>query len=140
MGALEGDQATFLARVRRHQRLLAIGGALISLFGAAYLAWAILRFDPHGDPRDHPGFDGPIAELAFIFQRGQLILENAEPQTPGEARLMHELGRNMQFSAGIMVLLVRVFVGTLAMLGGMIMMTIVVERARLLRLIERLQE
>ena len=140
MGALEGTQTTFLARVRRSQLPIAIGGAIISLLGAAYIGWAILRVDPHGDPRDHPGFDGPIAELAFIFQRGQLILEHAQPQTPFEAHLQRALGRNMQFSAGVMVLLVRIFVGTLAMLGGMIMMTVVVERARLLRLIKRLQE
>ncbi|MFI5315983.1 MAG: hypothetical protein ACHQ6T_09785 [Myxococcota bacterium] len=140
MGALEDEQTTFLARVRRRQRLLAVGGAVISLLGAVYLGWAILRFDPRGDPRDRPGFDAPIAELAFIFQRGQLFLEKIEPQTPLEARLLHALGRNMQFSAGIMVLLVRVFVGTLTMLGGMIMLTVVVERERLLRLIKRLQE
>ena len=32
------------------------------------------------------------------------------------------------------------FVGTMVMLGGFIMMTVVVERARLLRLIKRLEE
>ena len=53
---------------------------------------------------------------------------------------MHGLSRNMQFSAGIMVLLVRIFTGRLTMLGGFIMMTLAVERARLLRLIKRLQE
>jgi hypothetical protein len=62
------------------------------------------------------------------------------PATPTEQRLMHGLSRNMQFSAGIMVLLVRIFTGRLTMLGGFIMMTLAVERARLLRLIKRLQE
>jgi hypothetical protein len=39
-----------------------------------------------------------------------------------------------------MVLQVRLFVGTLVLLGGLIMMTVAVERGRLLRLIKRLQE
>lgn len=140
MAAFEAREASFLSRVRAHQRPLAIGGAVLALLGASYLAWGILRYDQRADPRDNPGFDGPVANLAFIFQRGQLRVEKAEPQTPSEARLLHALARNMQFSAGIMVLQVRIFLGTLALLGGFIMMTVVVERARLLRLIKRLQE
>jgi hypothetical protein len=140
MGALEARDSSFLAGVRRSQRPLAIGGALLALLGAAYLAWAILRFDPDGDPRVNPGFDRPIAQLAFIFQRGQLLAERAEPATPSEARALHALSRNMQFSAGVMVLQLRMFVGTMALLGGFIMLTVVVERARLLRLIRRLEE
>jgi hypothetical protein len=140
MGSLEQRDASFLAGVRRRQRPLAVGGALLALAGAGYLAWALLRFDPYADPRDNPGFDRPIAELAFIFQRGQLIVENAVPQTPSEQRMLRALARNMQFSSGIMVLLVRICVGTVAMLGGFIVMTVVVERGRLLKLIKRLEE
>ena len=140
MGALEARDSSYVSAVHRRQRPLAIAGALIALIGALYLTWAIARYDQRADPRDHPGFDRPIADLAFVFQRGQLRVENAEPQTPSEARMLRALARNMQFSAGIMVLQVRLFVGTLAMLGGFIMLTVVVERARLLRLIKRLQE
>ncbi len=140
MGALEGRDSSALSAVRGRQRPIAIAGALIASLGALYLGWAIARYDQLADPRDKPGFDRPIADLAFIFQRGQLRVENAEPQTPSEARLLHALSRNMQFSAGIMVLQLRLFVGTLALLGGFIMLTVVVERARLLRLIKRLQE
>jgi hypothetical protein len=140
MGALEARDASYLSGVRRRQQPLAIGGALLAIVGGAYLSWAILRFDPHADPRVNPGFDRPIAELAFIFERGQLIVENAVPRSPTEARLMRGLSRNMQFSAGIMVLLLRIFVGTLAMLGGLIVLTVVVERGRLLKLIARLEQ
>jgi hypothetical protein len=136
----EARDAAFLSRVRAQQRPIAIGGAVIALLGAAYLTWGIARYSPRADPRDDPGFDGPIAELAFLFQRGQLAVENANPQTPGEKRMLFVLARNMQFSAGIIVLQVRIFVGTLAMLAGLILMTVVVERGRLLKLIKRLQE
>jgi hypothetical protein len=140
MGELEARESSFLAGIRRNQWPLAIAGGVISLLGAVYLAWAILRFNPNADPRVDPGFDRPIAQLAFIFERGQLLVEKAEPATPSEARMLRALARNMQFSAGIMVLQVRMFVGTLALIGGFIMVTVVVERARLLRLIRRLQE
>ncbi|HKC51771.1 MAG TPA: hypothetical protein VKF60_13320 [Myxococcota bacterium] len=140
MGALEGRESSYLSSVVRRQRPIAIAGAVIALLGAGYLTWAIARYDQHADPRDSPGWDRPIADLAFVFQRGQLRVEKAEAQTPSEARLLRALSRNMQFSAGIMVLQVRMFVGTLALLGGCIMMTVVLERSRLLRLIKRLQE
>src|SRR5215470_18773388 len=140
MASLEEKQSQFLAGVRRRQKPIAITGALIAVAGAFYLAWAVLRFDPRGDPRVNPGFDGPVAELAFIFQRGMVIVENAVPETPSEKRMLHALAVNMNFSAGIIVTMMRVFLGTLAMLGGFIMMTVAVERARLLRLIARLQE
>ena len=39
-----------------------------------------------------------------------------------------------------MVTMMRIFLGTLAMLGGFIMMTVAVERGRLLRLIAKLEE
>jgi len=140
VSALGDIEASFLSRVRRHQRPLAIGGGLLAVAGIAYLAWAILRYDPNADPRLDTGFDRPIAKLGFLFERGLWLVENAEPQTPTEKRLLYGLTRNMQFSAGIMVLLLRIFTGTLTMLAGLIMMTVVVERARLLKLIKRLQE
>jgi hypothetical protein len=137
---LEEPQSRFLTGVRKRQRPIAIAGALLALAGASYLAWGVLRFDPRGDPRVNPGFDGPVASLAFIFQRGMIVVENAVPQTPSEDRMLHAMARNMNFSAGIIVTMMRIFLGTLAMLGGFIMMTVAVERGRLLRLIAKLQE
>jgi len=140
VSALEGTDAGYLSRVRRHQRPLAIGGAILALCGIAYLAWAIVRYDPDADPRKDAAWDRPIAEVGFLFQRGLWMVENADPKTPTEERLLRGLSRNMKFSSGIMVLLLRIFVGTLTMLGGFIVMTVVVERARLLKLIKRLEQ
>lgn len=141
MGALEQSDSSYLETVRRRQRPVAVAGAIIALLALGYLAWAILRFNPRADPRDDPGFDIPIAQLAFIFQKGQLKLEKmATEATPSELALLRMLSRNMSFSAGIMVLQVRMFVGTVALLGGLIMMTVVVERGRLLKLIKKIQE
>ena len=140
MAPLSDRETKFLTRVRGSQRWFAIGGLVLSLLGAAYTTWGVLRFDPHGDPRKNPGFDGPVAELAFLFERGYQMIDHTDPQTPTEARLLRTLERNMQFSTGVMVLLMRVFLGLFAVVTGLLAMSVVVERARLLRLIKRLEE
>ncbi|HXZ85602.1 MAG TPA: hypothetical protein VEI82_08945 [Myxococcota bacterium] len=140
MAALSDREAKFLSHVRRSQRWFAAGGLVLSLIGAAYTTWGVLRFDPHGDPRRNPGWDGPVAELAFLYERGYERIDRAMPETPAEAQLLHALERNMQFSSGVMVLLMRVFLGLFAVVTGLLSMSVVVERSRLLRLIKRLEE
>jgi hypothetical protein len=68
------------------------------------------------------------------------MVESAVPQTPTEERLLRGLARNLNFSAGVMVLLLRIFFGTLAVVTGLAIMTVVVERARLLAMIQTLRE
>ncbi|HTO55509.1 MAG TPA: hypothetical protein VMR50_19150 [Myxococcota bacterium] len=140
MSALAEREVDYLTRTRRNQRPIAITGAILALVGIAYLTWAIHRYSPLADPRKDSGFDRPVAELGSLFEHALFVVENATPETPTERRLMYGLSRNMQFSSGIMVLQMRIFLGTLTMLGGLIMMTVAVERARLLRLIKRLEE
>jgi hypothetical protein len=131
----------FVAGVSRSQRPFLAVGIVLALAGAAYLVWAVARYNPRLDPRDDPGFDRPVAQLAFLFDAYQDRLETtAEGATPRELALMRGLNRNMAFSAGMMVLLVRIFVGTILVVFGLSIMTVVVERARLLAVIGRLRE
>lgn len=137
---LERD-ARYVERVRRSQRPFLALGILLALTGAAYLTWGIARYKPWLDPRENPGFDQPVANLAFLFDRHEAQLEvKAQHATPEERRLMRGLTRNMEFSAGIMVLLLRMFLGTLTLVFGFAIMTVVVERARLLAVLERRRE
>ena len=140
MPPLVDSQDRMLGRLTRSQKPMAIAGALLALAGAAYLVWGIARFDPRADPRENPGFDWPVARLAFLFERGMVVVENAVPQTAAEARLLKGLTLNMNFSAGVMVLLLRIFFGTLALVSGFAIMTVVVERARLIAMIRHLRE
>jgi hypothetical protein len=136
---LETD-AGFVERVRKSQRPFMIAGIVLALAGAAYLTWAIARYNPRLDPRDDPGFDRPIAQIAFLFEAHQARLEQrVDDATPREIGLMRGLLMNMAFSAGMMVLLVRVFIGTILLVFGLSIMTVVVERARLLAVIHRLK-
>jgi len=129
-----------LGRVTRSQRPMAIVGGVLALLGAGYLIWSVTRFDPLADPRENPGFDWPVARLAFLFEPGLVVVENSVPETPTEGRLLRGLSRNMNFSAGVMVLLLRVYLGTLALVSGFAIMTVVVERARLIAMIRQLRE
>jgi hypothetical protein len=140
MAELVEKQDRLLARVIRSQRPMAIAGALLALLGIAYMAWGVARFNPRLDPRDNPGFDWPVARIAFLFESGRIALNEVVPETRTEARLLRGLTRNMNFSTGLMVLLVRIVFGTLAMMTGFAIMTVVVERARLLAMIQKLRE
>jgi hypothetical protein len=133
-------QDLMLGRLTRSQKPMAIVGALLALLGAAYVTWGVMRFDPRGDPRDNPGFDWPIARLAFLFEGGHARIDKAVAETPTEARLLRGMSRNMTFSAGVMVMLLRVFVGTIAVVLGFSIVTVVVERARLIAMIRHLRE
>jgi hypothetical protein len=136
---LERD-AKLVRAVTGSQRWFAALGLALALLGAAYAVWGVARFDPHADPRQNPGFDKPVAELAFLFDRGLVRLENQTPQTQMEAFLLRGLTRNMQFSAGVMILIMRIFLGLFVLVTGLLSLTVVVERGRLLRVIQRLRE
>ena len=140
MAELQEAEVRAFERIARHQKPMAIGGLVLAILGAVYLGWGVSRFDPREDPRVNPGFDWPVARLAFIFDRGRAQLERAEPETKSEQQMIRRVQRNMDFSAGVMVFLLRTFCGTLAFVLGLTMVTVVVERARLIALVRRLQE
>ncbi|MEX2205860.1 MAG: hypothetical protein WEF50_06485 [Myxococcota bacterium] len=140
MAELVELQDRMLGRLARSQKPLAIVGTLLALLGATYVTWGVLRFDPRADPRVEPGFDWPVARLAFLFDRGQARLEQAEPGSPVEQSLRRVLSRNMHFSTGVMVMLLRIFLGTLVLVLGFAILTVVVERARLIAMIRHLRE
>jgi hypothetical protein len=139
MAELSGSQSQFLARLARTQRLSSGFGVLLVAVGVLYAGWGYARFEPRGDPREAPGFDRPVAQLAFLYEPLQSNLERVESITLAEHQLRGTLSRGMAWSAGLLMLVVRLFIGVLVALAGLVMMTVVVERRRLLRIIERLR-
>ena len=138
MPELSPREARLLARVRGGQRWATAVGAVLTVVGAAYVAWAVYLFDYRVDPRTQPSFDGPVARLAFLYDRYQSVLDQVAPETQVERWLVEGMKRGMFFSAGVMVMLLRIYIGTLVCLMGLAALTVVVERRRLLRLIEKL--
>ena len=66
-------------------------------------------------------------------------LDSIETETARERLLVSGLRRSMHFSAGILALVVRVALGTLMAVAGLVVLTVVVERRRLLQIIGRLR-
>ena len=122
----------------RGQRASTLVGIVLALAGVGYVSWAVYRFDYRVDPRTQPSFDGPVADLAFLYDRYQHILDNITPESDVEKLLIEGVKRGMYFSSGVMVMMLRIYIGTLVCLMGLVALTVVVERRRLLRMIERL--
>ncbi|MFQ5697255.1 MAG: hypothetical protein ACE5IL_03095 [Myxococcota bacterium] len=137
---LDARDARLLARIERQQRLVVALGALLLLSGVGYGAWGVSRFDPTGTrPAANTGFDWPVAQMASLFRGTEQALERLEPTTPLEHLLKEELQIQLQLSASLVILLLRLFLGTLAGTAGLVVFTVVVERSRLLGVIARLR-
>jgi hypothetical protein len=136
---IDATDERLLARVGRRQRAAILTGLALVALGGLYALWGIGRFDPRTDPRAEPGFDRPIAELAFLFDRKDRALGNIEPGTSMERFLVRELRYQIQLTTSLIILLLRLFVGTLVLTAGLILLTVVVERRRLLGVIRRLR-
>jgi hypothetical protein len=134
-GDLSRSQAQLLVRLHRTQRWIAALGLLLTLGGASYAFWGVYRFDANADPRQEPGFDLPVARLAFAYDEQQRTFEKIRPETFTEHVLMESLVRGMNFSASFAVMLMRLFLGTLTLLSGLVILTVGVERQRLLAII-----
>jgi hypothetical protein len=135
MRDLTRAQARLLVSLRRTQRWITALGLLLALSGASYAFWGVYRFDANADPRKEPGFDLPVARLAFAYDEQQRTFKKIRPETFTEHVLMDSLVRGMNFSAGFAVMLMRLFLGTLVMLSGLVILTVMVERQRLLEII-----
>jgi hypothetical protein len=132
------DQRLLDGLRRRQRRTIGLGLALV-LCGGSYAAWGVLRFDPAADPRKDPGFDRPVAELAFLFDRKDRALDFFEPMTQNEEFLIGELQHQLRLTSSLSLLLLRLFLGTFVLTSGLVLFTVVVERARLLGVIGRLR-
>ena len=139
MAELTDRETGWLAKLERGQRISCVLGMVLALAGASYIAWAVKSFDPQADPSTQASWDRPVAGLADLYRPYLPILRAIRPQTDVE-RLLHDgVQQHMAFSIGVMILLVRVLVGTIAFLSGLAALTVVVERRRLLHLIAQLR-
>ena len=139
MAELSERERAFLDRLQWTQPLAAGLGVVLTLLGIAYVVWACWVFDPRADPREQTSFDGPIARLGFLYDSYQRTIDKIKPESSVEGLLLDLMKSGTFFSAGIMVLMMRLYIGTLVCLMGLIALTVVVERRRLLRLIEKMQ-
>lgn len=138
MALSEGD-ARLIARIERSELPTLIWACVLILAGASYATWGALRFDAQGDIPSHMSFDLPVSSLGELYAPYAPFLRLAEPETDIEAILMKGLKANMAFSAGMMMTLMRVFLGILMLVMGMVALSVRLERRRLLNVIARIQ-
>ena len=136
---IDAPDERLVAAIGRRQNGAIVLGLILVLVGGCYALWGIGRFDPTVDPRADPGFDRPVAELAFLFDRKDRAVGNIDPQTSMERFLQSELQAQMRLTGSLVILLMRLFLGTFVLTTGLILLTVVVERRRLLKVIEKLR-
>lgn len=137
MAELDARQQGYLRGIRRSERLNVLWGCALILAGSIYGTWAVLRFDPRAAIEDHASFDRPISSLERLYDPYKPFMTLTRPESPLESLLLRVLGAHMAFTVGILMTLVRLFLGVLVALMGLVTLTVVVERRRLLVLIER---
>jgi len=140
MAELSTKQARLLRRLSLTQRGSVAVGLLLAVLGALYAGWAVVRFDPEATAAEHASFDTPISQLATLYAPFFRVVDQVRPRTDVEIALVGSLRDSMNFSLGVYVTLVRVFLGVLTLVMGLVMLTVVVERQRLLRIIDALRE
>jgi len=140
MSALSAKQVQLLRRLGRSQRISVVGGVVLGLLGALYASWAVVRFDPTAPAEAHASFDRPVSALVELYAPFFRLVDQVRPRTDVESLLLDSLRGSMNFSLGVYVTLLRVFLGVLAFVMGLVVLTVVVERRRLLRIIEALRE
>jgi hypothetical protein len=139
LSALDARQERYLGRVLGGQRRVQIAGVLLALAGAGYVVFGVYHFHPARDPTAERSFDRPIAQVGQLLSRYRAALRNLPTRTVQEEFLMSELHSQTRITAAVAVLLLRIFVGTLVGVAGLICLTVAVERYRLLALIATLR-
>jgi hypothetical protein len=139
MAELSERDARLIARMERSERPTLIWACLLMVLGTSYAAWGTLRFDPHSDIESHKSFDHPISSLGEIYRPYAPFLRLTRPNTDVEAILLSGIKKNMAFSVGVMMTLMRVFLGILMLVMGMVALSVRLERRRLLNVIARIQ-
>ena len=132
------DRLLLSQHERNHPRIVALG-VLILVLGLAYTGWGLLRFDPRGSLDDHASFDRPLTALTRVYLPYQGALRAMRPASDTELLLVQTLKAGINFSAGIMITLMRFILGLVMILSGLFMLTVAFERRRLVQIVRRAQ-
>jgi hypothetical protein len=115
---------------------LALGLAL-AIAGGLYLLWAVRQIERPGPLG--AGFDRPIARLGALGEPRLRAIEQVPPRTERERALMDELAVQTRLSARLLVLVLRVVIGSAALTGGLLLVVAALSERPLLRIIVALE-
>lgn len=119
----DGDVlARAVTRSRARYPWVLAAGALLLVVGIAYSFWAVRQLRDAARAGD--GFDRPIARLALLFTAEEARLRQVPTETAREERLLNALRANTDLTARLAVFVVRVFLGTVPVTTGLILVAI----------------
>ncbi len=139
MQILDAQQLRLLAALPRDQRRSRLLGGALTLIGTAYLMLAIVSFDPRRPASEAEGLDASLtAPILAHYAATEGLLGRMKPATFTEWSLSNWLGAQARTSGALLVLAFRGFLAMVCLLLGLAMLTVTVERARLLRIVHAL--
>jgi hypothetical protein len=115
---LHDRDARTLARLRAIQRPMLLLGTVLFLAGAFYMLWAVNRLHSTTAAEEPTAFDRPIAGLARLIGAAQERLSRADPSTQLERALLAELRAQLDLSGRLLLLVLRLLVGSVVVMAG----------------------
>jgi uncharacterized membrane protein YphA (DoxX/SURF4 family) len=127
-----------VARARRRWRWL-VAVALTSIaLGSGYAFWAVEQVKREGE--NGAGFDAPIARLERLGAARRAALRTLPAQTDLERRLVTELDGRERTTARLLVMVIRLLVGSALVTAGIAALTVVLAERPLIALLAALGE
>jgi hypothetical protein len=135
---LHERDARTLARLRAAQRWLLAAGAVLFLLGAVYMLWSVERLRSTPATAETEAFDRPIAGLARLLDAAEQRLSRAEPVTDLERALLAELRTQLDVTGRLMLLVLRLLVGSVAVTVGLALLATTCAQRPVLGIVRRL--
>jgi uncharacterized membrane protein YphA (DoxX/SURF4 family) len=116
-----------------------IAGAVLFLVGAVYMLWAVNRLHSTPAAAEPEAFDQPIARLARLVGAAQERLSRVQPATPVERALLEELRAQMDLTGRLLLLVLRLLVGSIVATAGLALLATTFAQQPLLGIFRRLR-
>lgn len=116
-----------------------IAGTVLFLVGAVYMLWAVNRLHSTPAAAEPAAFDQPIARLARLVGTAQERLSRVQPATPVERALLEELRAQMDLTGRLLLLVLRLLVGSIVATAGLALLATTVAQQPLLGIFRRLR-
>lgn len=113
-------------------------GALLLVLGSGYMFWSVQRL--HGTPAtdEAQAFDRPVAGMARVTVDALARLNRVAPVTPLERALHDDLRRQTDVTGRLLILVLRLLVGSMLVTAGLVLLTNALAQWPLLRIFRRL--
>jgi hypothetical protein len=129
----------FLTRLRTRHLPALIAGFVLFVGGSLYMIWAVERLHETPAVQESAALDWPVARMARLFASQQERLDRVEARTPLERSLLGELRVQADANGRLLVLVLRLLLGSVLLGAGLALLASAVAQRRLLRVIAKLR-